>query len=131
MDHLSEPWLAALDAALEARDRLRPLASQCALGVTQVVTAGDGAPLVYHFSSHGGAARVGPGPAEPEDVRITGDRGTTAAIAAGRANAAEAFITGRVVVTGDRMRLLDARALLQAYDDAVADVARHTRFADA
>jgi hypothetical protein len=130
VDHLSEEWLAAVDRELAARDRLRTLAATCPLGVTQVVTGGDD-PVVYHFSSYGGAARAAWGEADPEDVRIVEDATTAAAIAAGRVNAGEAFITGRVVVTGDRQRLVAARALLGALDEAVTAVAAHTRFAGA
>jgi hypothetical protein len=130
VDHLSAAWLAAVDAELVARDRLRTQAAACALGITQVVTGGE-RPVVYHVSSHSGAARAAWGPADPEDVRIVEDAATAAAIAAGRANAGEAFISGRVVVTGDRQRLVAARALLDALDEAVTAVAARTRFADA
>lgn len=130
LEHLSEPWLAAVDAELAARDRLRPHAAECAVGITQVVTGGTD-PLVYHFSSHGGSARVAWGAAAPEDVRIVEDRSTAAAIATGRTNAGEAFITGRVVVSGDRQRLVAARSLLAAFDDAMSSVAACTRFDDA
>jgi hypothetical protein len=127
LDHLSGPWLDAVDAELAARDRLRTQAATCPLGITQVVTGGD-APLVYHFTSHGGAARVDWGPADPEDVRVTEDRVLAAAIASGRASAAEAFISGRVLITGDRDKLLDGRDLLAAFDAALVEVTRRTRF---
>ena len=130
VDHLSGAWLAAVDAELAARDRLRTHAAACPMGITQVITGSDD-PVVYHFSSHGGAARAAWGAADPEDVRIVEDATTAADIAAGRVNAGEAFITGRVVVTGDRQRLVAARALLGALDEAVAAVATRTRFAGA
>ena len=130
LDYLSGPWLAAVDAELAARDRLRAVAAHCEVGLTQVIT-GAGEPLVYHVTSHGGEARAAWGPADPEDVRITEDRDTALAIAAGRRNAKEAFITGQVTITGDRQRLIVAHQVLAALDEVMAVVADRTRFTDA
>jgi hypothetical protein len=130
LDHLSGPWLAAVDDELAARDRLRPLAERCAVGITQVVTGGP-APLVYHVSSHDGSVRAAWGPATPEDVRITEDRSVARAIAAGERNAREAFITGQVTITGDQQRLIAAQELLGALDEVMATVTARTRFGDA
>ena len=133
VDHLSEAWLAAVDGELEARDRLRVVASRCPLGLTQVVTGAGagGVDLVYHLTSHGGAVRCGWGAARPEDVRITSDATTTGDIGAGRRNVKEAFITGQVTVVGDQRLLLESNELLAALDDVMAVVAARTRFADA
>lgn len=127
--YLSEEWLAAIDAELAGRDRL-PSVAGVPVGLTQVVRdpAGD---RTYHVSSHGGAVRAGWGPADPEDVRIVGDRTTAEAIASGARNAAEAFIRGEVRITGDPARLLAARELLAALDDVMAAVAARTTYGDA
>lgn len=124
--YLSEAWLAAVDEELAARDRLPDAAAE-PVGLTQVVRGPEGE-RTYHVTSHGGAVRAGWGPADPEDVRITGDRATLTAIASGARNAAEAFIRGEVRIAGDPAGLLAARHLLAALDDVMAVVAARTRF---
>lgn len=132
MPYLSDEWLAAIDGELAARDRLRSGAAAAeGIGLTQVVRATDGGERVYHVTSHGGAVRAGWGPADPEDVRVTTDRATAAAVASGSRNAAEAFIRGEVHISGDPARLLAARDLLAALDDVMAEVTARTRFDDA
>lgn len=130
--YLSEAWLAAVDGELAARHRLAgtPATAGAPIGITQLVHDGD-AHVVYHVAVRDGVVTAGWGPADPEDVRIVGDRATATAIASGARNAAEAFIRGEVRVTGDPGRLVGARDLLSALDDVMAAVAARTRFGDA
>ena len=99
--YLSLDWIDALTAEVAASDARRELASTTSIGVTQVITDGPEGDVVYHLQVGGGSASFGAGPADPEDVRFDENWDTAVAVATGDLNAQEAFIKGRIRLTGD------------------------------
>ena len=94
------------------------------IGVTQVVTDGPEGDVTYHFQVGDGAARFGAGPADPEDVRMEQTWDTAVAVATGELNAQEAFIGGRIRLSGDQQLLLESQPVFGALDAVFADRAR-------
>ena len=123
---LSDEWLAALDAAARAR----PVCDDDALAgvdlvVEQVVQEGP----TWRLVVEAGAMRVERGSqGRRADVRLTSDRTTAAAIAAGERAALDAFMRGDLVVGGDIRALLDHREALEALGDLFAGVRADTDF---
>ena len=126
VEFLSEEWLAAMDEAARNRpvDHDDPLGA-VQLTVEQVVRDGPRWRLVVDH----GRCSVEVGGDEDPDVRLTADRETAEAIAAGRLAALEAFIAGDLVLGGDVRRLLDHRAALEVLGDLFASVKAETTFA--
>lgn len=126
MQFLSDEWLAALDAA--ARGRVVPEDDPLdgvRVTIEQVVREGrrwrlhvDDGSMWVEADPEGGEA----------DVRLTSDRATATAIAAGRRAALDAFISGDLVIGGDVRALLDNREALEALGDLFGEVRADTSF---
>ena len=114
--YLSLDWLAALGEEVERSDALREVAAGRRLAVTQIVTDGPEGDVSYHLDVDDGTVRFGPGPADDEQLRFMQDWDTAVAVATGELNAQEAFIGGRIRLTGDQQKLLDSQPVFQALD---------------
>ncbi len=126
--YLSLEWLDALGAAVAADETLNQLAVTHAIGLTQEVTDGPEGTVVYHLSAGDGGAQFGPGPAEPEDVRMTEDWATAVAVATGTTNAQEAFITGKIRLTGNQAKLIAAQPVFAQLSRIFAAVGEQTEY---
>ena len=122
---LSDEWLAAMGEA--ARERVAPEPdplADVAVTIEQVVHDGPRWRLVVDH----GSLDVVPGGDDEPDVRLTSDRETAEAIAAGRRPALDAFIAGDLVLGGDMRALLDNRGAVEALGDIFARVKARTVF---
>lgn len=126
--YLSLEWLEALTAEVESYAALQALAGQHRIGVTQVVTGGPEGNVVYHLQVGDGAARFGAGPAEPEDVRMEQTWDTAVGVATGELNAQEAFIKGRILLTGNQQLLVESQAVFGALDAVFTSVRERTEY---
>ena len=126
--YLSLDWIDALTAEVAASDALRDLASTTAIGVTQVITDGPEGDVVYHLQVGGGSASFGAGPANPEDVRFDENWDTAVAVATGDLNAQEAFIKGRIRLTGDHGALMANEQVFAALDAVFSAVQPTTTY---
>jgi len=126
--YLSLEWLDALTGEVDANAALQSLADKHSIGVTQVVTGGPEGTVVYHLQIGDGAARFGAGPADPEDVRMEQTWDTAVGVATGKLNAQEAFIKGRILLTGSQQRLVDSQPVFGALDAVFANVRERTEY---
>jgi putative sterol carrier protein len=126
--YLSLEWIEALTATAAATPALGPLASAHPIGVTQVVTDGPEGEVVYHLQAGDGAVEFGPGAAFPEDVRMEQDWDTAVGVATGTVDAEQAFITGRIRLSGDQMKLIAAQPLFGALDAVFTAVRADTDY---
>jgi putative sterol carrier protein len=126
--YLSLEWFDALAAEVAASDALSELASRHTIGVTQVVTDGPEGDVIYHLQVRGGAAAFGTGVADPEDVRMQQDWATAVGVATGEQNAQEAFIGGRIRLSGDQQKLIDSQPVFAALDHVFKSVRERTEY---
>ena len=126
--YLSLEWLDALTGEVDANAALQSLADNHSIGVTQVVTGGPEGTIVYHLQVGDGAARFGAGAADPEDVRMEQTWDTAVGVATGELNAQEAFIKGRILLTGSQQRLVDSQPVFGALDMVFANVRERTEY---
>jgi putative sterol carrier protein len=120
--YLSLEWLDALTVEVAASTAIAQLAATHRIGVTQVVTDGPEGDVIYHLQVGDGTSTFGAGAAYPEDVRMQQDWDTAVAVATGELNAQEAFIGGRILLTGDQQKLVDAQPVFGALDAVFASV---------
>ena len=117
--YLSDEWLAA------AHDALGPppdADAEDALVIEQHVEGGPDGRVVWHVVVAGDARSILAGPHPSPDVTFTQDYATAAAVARGDLSAQEAFMTGRITLSGDAGALLAAAPALAALADALAAV---------
>ena len=126
--YLSLEWLEALTAEVAASERLQQLATEHTIRVTQVVTDGPEGTVVYHLQVGDGAATFAAGSAFPEDVRMEQTWDTAVGVATGTLNAQEAFIKGRILLTGSQQKLMEAQPVFGALDAVFAAVREHTDY---
>jgi hypothetical protein len=126
--YLSLDWIDALAREVAQSDELSALAAEHTIGVTQVVTDGPEGDVTYHLQVDVGGANFGAGGAVPEDVRIQEDWDTAVAVATGALNAQEAFIKGRILLTGDQQKLMDSAPVFSALDAIFSKVRADTEY---
>jgi hypothetical protein len=126
--YLSLEWLDALSSEVAASAQLQQLAYDHSMGVTQVVTEGPEGTVVYHLQVGDGAATFGPGAAHPEDVRMEQTWETAVGVATGSLNAQEAFIKGRILLTGNQQKLVESGRVFAALDAVFRSVRERTDY---
>ena len=124
--YLSLQWITELSREVAESEQLARLATNNSIGVTQVVTDGPEGTITYHLEVGNGEARFGAGPADPEDVRMEQDWDTAVAVATGELNAQEAFIGGRIRLTGNQQLLLESQPVFGALDAVFTAVRERT-----
>lgn len=126
--YLSLGWIEELTAVVARDEQLQKLAREHRIGVTQVVSGGPEGDVTYHLQVGDGDARFGPGPADPEDVRMEQSWDTAVAVATGELNAQDAFVNGHIRLYGDQQKLLDSQPVFGALDAVFADVRQRTEY---
>jgi hypothetical protein len=126
--YLSLEWLDSLTAEVAASTDLQALAHHHTIGVTQLVTDGPEGTVVYHLQVADGAATFGAGGAFPEDVRMEQTFDTAVGVATGALNAQEAFIKGRILLTGSQQKLVESQPVFAALDIVFRTVRDRTEF---
>jgi putative sterol carrier protein len=127
--YLSLQWITELSREVADSEQLARLAGSHSIGITEVVTDGPEGTVTYHLEIGDGEARFGSGPAHPEDVRMEQDWGTAVAVATGELNAQEAFIGGRIRLTGNQQLLLESQPVFGALDAVFTSVRERTVYA--
>ncbi len=126
--YLSLEWLAALTTEVAGSAELQALAQKHTIGVTQVVTDGPEGTVVYHLQVGDGVAAFGAGSAFPDDVRMEQTWETAVGVATGELNAQEAFIKGRILLTGSQQKLVEAQPVFAALDSVFTSVRERTEY---
>ncbi|MBL6629486.1 MAG: SCP2 sterol-binding domain-containing protein [Actinomycetota bacterium] len=126
--YLSLAWIREMAAAVSADDTLSALAEVQSIGVTQKVTDTPDGDVVYHLQVGAGEVTFGAGAADPEDVSMEQSYDTAVAVATGELNAQEAFITGQILLFGDRERLMGAQDVFAALDGVFRQVRERTDY---
>ena len=123
MRYLSLDWIDAVADEAATNSEVAGAAAECTIGVTQVITDAPDGPIVYSLQVLDGQLLFAAGAAFPEDVRFEQTWATAVGVATGVLNAQEAFIQGRILLTGNQQKLMDSQAVFSAMN-AVFDIVR-------
>jgi putative sterol carrier protein len=119
---LSEGWAKAVEEALNSNDAFRSAAGSQKARVQQVITAPEGEKR-YWFKLEGGQATLGMGDSpDPVDATITQDYDTAVALSKNELTGTAAYMSGKLRVSGDLMKLMQLQGALGQMPAALKDI---------
>ena len=120
---LTEEWASTMTEALNSSEDFKKAASGQQVKLQQVVTdAPDGGESKYYFTIDGGEAAVGIGEISDAEATITQNYETAVAIVKEELNAQNAFMQGKLKVTGNMMKLMQLQGVFNAMPKAAENV---------
>ena len=120
---LSEEWASTMTEALNSSEEFKKAATGQQVKLQQVVTdTPDGGEVKYYFTLDGGTADIGIGEATDAEATITQNYETAVAIVKQDLNAQNAFMQGKLKVTGNMMKLMQLQGVFNAMPKAASDV---------
>jgi putative sterol carrier protein len=119
---LSEEWARAVEEALNNNESFKKSAGSQTAKVQQVVTGPDGEKK-YWFKMEGGSVQLGTGEmGESADATITQDYETAVALAKNELTGTAAYMSGKLKVSGDLMKLMQLQGTLAQLPQALKDL---------
>ena len=119
---LSEEWAQAVQDALNSNDGFKNAAGSQSAKVQQVVNT-EGGEKKYWFKLDGGQATLGMGDSpDPVDATITQDYATAEALAKNELTGTAAYMSGKLRVSGDLMKLMQLQGALSQMPAALKDL---------
>jgi putative sterol carrier protein len=120
---LTEEWATTMTEKLNASDDFKSAAANQQVKLQQVVTdTPDGGEGKYYFTIDGGEAQVAIGELSDAEATITQNYETAVAINKQELNAQNAFMQGKVKISGNMMKLMQLQGVFTAMPKAVDDV---------
>jgi putative sterol carrier protein len=118
---LTEEWAKAVTEALNSNDAFKQQASGKNVEVQNVVTAPDGEKK-YYFSLKEGQVQVEMGESSDAEATLTLDYDTAAAMSRGELNGVSAFMSGKLKLSGDQMKLMQLQGLFNTVPQAIKGI---------
>jgi len=115
---LSEEWAAAAQDAMNADAGFVGAIGTHTARLQQVVSASDGEKR-YYVKLEDGKAEVAVGDVESPDATITQDYETAKGISTGELSAVAAYMSGKLRVQGDLMKLMTMQGVLTQLPNAL------------
>lgn len=121
--YLSEDWAKEVNNRLQSSEAVLNAAKGQSVTIQQVVTdVPDRGEIKYYFKLTDGQPEVGIGEIDSPEATITQIYETAVAVAKGELNAQNAFMQGKLKITGNLMKLMQLQGFFQALGVAVGDL---------
>ena len=121
MKFLSEEWTRTVTDALNNNEAFKNAAGGTNATLQQVVNTDEGE-IKYYFKLDEGAAEVALGEAENVDATISQDYDTAVALAKQELSGTAAYMSGKIKVSGDLMKLMQLQGVINTLPAAVKDL---------
>jgi putative sterol carrier protein len=119
---LSEEWMKAVQDSLNGNQAFKGAAGSQSATIQQVVTTPEGEKR-YWFKLEAGQAALGSGESpEPVDATITQDYDTAVALSKNELSGTAAYMSGKLRVSGDLMKLMQLQGALGQMPAALKDL---------
>jgi putative sterol carrier protein len=118
---LSEEWVDEVKKAINDNDAFKSAAGSQSAQVQQVVAGPEGETR-YWFKLDGGQADLGLGDIDGADATITQDYDTAVALAKNELTGTAAYMSGKLRVSGDLMKLMQLQGVLGQLPAALKDI---------
>ena len=119
---LSEEWASTMTEKLNGSEEFKKAASGQNVKLQQVVSDAPEGEAKYYFVLDGGSVDVGLGEVADADATITQNYETAVAITKSELNAQNAFMQGKLKISGNMMKLMQLQGVFNAMPAAVSDV---------
>ncbi len=120
---LSDEWAQEMTNALNASDDFQSAASGQSVKLQQVITdTPDGGEQKYFFTLEGGKVQIGLGEITDAEATLTQTYETAVAITKQELNAQNAFMQGKLKISGNMMKLMQLQGVFNAMPKAVTDI---------
>ena len=122
---LTEEWAQAVTDALNSSDEFKAAAGNQAAKLQQVVSdPPEGGEVKYYFNLEGGSAQVGLGELEGAEATISQTYQTAVALDKQELNPQQAFMQGKVKISGNMMKIMQLQPVIGAMPKAVSSIER-------
>lgn len=118
---LSEEWANEVKAALASNEAVKSAAGSMSARIQQVVNGPDGE-TKYWFKLENGDLDLGLGDIENPDATITQDYDTAVALSKNELTGTAAYMSGKLRVSGDLMKLMQLQGVLGQLPQALKDI---------
>ena len=118
---LSEEWAQEVKSLLQNNEQLKSSAGSMTAKIQQVVTTPDGE-VRYWFTLEGGNVDLGMGDIENPDATISQDYDTAAALSKNELTGTAAYMSGKLRVSGDLMKLMQLQGVLGQLPQALKEL---------
>ena len=120
---LSEEWAQEVTNALNSSDEFQSASAGQQVKLQQVVTdTPEGGEQKYFFQLDDGKVQVGVGELADAEATLTQGYDVAVAITKQELNAQNAFMQGKLKISGNMMKLMQLQGVFNAMPKAVADV---------
>ena len=118
---LSEEWAQAVKDAVNSNEAFKSAAGSQTAKIQQVVTGPEGE-IKYWFKLENGQADLGVGEIDSPDATISQDYDTAVALSKNELTGTSAYMSGKLRVSGDLMKLMQLQGALGQLPTALKDI---------
>ena len=119
---LSQEWADEMTKALNASEDFQKAASGQSAKLQQVVTDAPQGEVKYYFKLEGGQAEVQLGELADAEATITQNYETAVGVTKQEINAQNAFMQGKLKISGNMMKLMQLQSVVNAMPKAVSHI---------
>jgi putative sterol carrier protein len=118
---LSKEWAEEVKNILQTNEQMKSSAGAMNARIQQVITGPDGETR-YWFTIENGQIDLGLGDIDNPDATITQDYDTAAALSKNELTGTAAYMSGKLRVSGDLMKLMQLQGVLSQLPSALKDL---------
>ena len=119
---LTDEWASAMTEALNSSEEFKSAAGSQQVKLQQVVTDAPQGETKYYFELDNGTAKVATGELPDAEATLTQNYETAVAITKQELNPQNAFMQGKLKITGNMMKLMQLQGVFNAMPKAASDV---------
>jgi putative sterol carrier protein len=118
---LTEEWAKAVTGSLNSNDAFKQAAAGKTVKIQNAVAAPDGEKR-YYLNLQDGTAEVSMGDLPDPEATLSSDYETAAAMSRNELNATAAYMSGKLKIQGDLMKLMQLQGLFNTLPQAIKEL---------
>ena len=119
--YLSDEWAKSVTEAVNAHDAFKQQATGKSVKLQYVITTADGE-VKYYTELKDGQATVGIGEIDDPEATLSSDYDTSAALYRNELNATAAYMSGKLKIQGDLMKLMQLQGIVNTIPEATKEI---------